>query len=848
MSKRLHHCSTGFKFQAVTWPKLSDSELIFGSVLNNTTMMKRLAATVIGLICTTAFAFMNSARGQNKAFQFTGAFYVNIPASSGSSVLNFTSDTFTIEAWVRPYSFPATTNNYEYTILGNDNAAPVGGGYMLRTGGSRKLSFYYSYGSGWQEVATAGPVLVTNQWHHIAVSKEAGAVKLYVDGQVVASATLGSNTSIASSTNTLKIGESGGLTNRKFYGGIDELKIWHTARTQLQVQSDGTEICGSYPASLLAYYKLDDNGTATLNPVACANNSSLDGLSNGFIQVITGALLIPAGTTELYVDSSHTLTTTCGAQAGYSWATAYSDLNPALAAAQLNPQIERIFVAQGTYYPLLVPFTMLSNGTSQMMTTSQISDRTLPLRPGLEVFGGYPSGGRAANPGSYQTVLDGSRPGGLTGYNSYSVVCMDSSVYWARANDTTKLVGFTITNGSAQQGLGILGNGYGGGIRCNAGTCLIQNCVITNNNCSLGGGGIYTSGNTIIIGDTLTWNYGGITGDGNTTIMNCFVFRNHNWGIYSYHGRSNTIKNNVIAENEYSGIGQVETRSSISGNWIHHNRQHGIYIYQSDTCHIENNTVTDHQVSVSAIGFDAGGGMYLYGGKQTVFGNVILRNAAGLGGGIYMQNGYNNLKHNRIEYNGATSYGGGIWCKWGNNWFINNIFAHDSAGNAAAMYVEGDGVAISNIIAGNTAASFVGGLYITGNYSVVNNVFARNKSTSGAALYCGGVSRWGNEVANNTFYANEVVGAPNSGNSAGALVAHDHNEVFNNIFWRNKYKGSDTIQGADYMTGLISGSTFRNNAMQLPSSFLHYRYRELRLRNQCGEQRICGRSALRRHQ
>jgi len=106
---------------------------------------------------------------------------------SGSSALTFTntshydigsSDDFTIEAFIRPTSTMMSTYSY---LLGNYGGAS-GPYMMLQFSPSANLFYFYTgNGTGYQFDYTAGDV-VAGQWHHIAVNRNSGNLRFFLDG------------------------------------------------------------------------------------------------------------------------------------------------------------------------------------------------------------------------------------------------------------------------------------------------------------------------------------------------------------------------------------------------------------------------------------------------------------------------------------------------------------------------------------------------------------------------------------------------------------------------------------------------------------------------------------------
>ncbi len=159
-----------------------------------------------------------------------------------------------------------------------------------------------------------------------------------------------------------------------------------------------------------------------------------------------------------YVDRSAT-----GANDGLDWASAYTDLQPALR----EPLCDEVWVARGVYRP--------TAGT----------DRTISfaIRPGLAVYGGFAGGESAreqADPGAHRTVLSGDIDGNdavdadgvvrdadqIAGANSEIVVRMDATTPAGSIGADTVLDGFAVSAGTGSRREG-LNAGVGGGLYCN---------------------------------------------------------------------------------------------------------------------------------------------------------------------------------------------------------------------------------------------------------------------------------------------------------------------------------------------------------------------------------------------
>jgi len=175
---------------------------------------------------------------------------------------------------------------------------------------------------------------------------------------------------------------------------------------------------------------------------------------------------------------------------GGSWATAFNDLNQALAV--VSSTLDQIWVAKGTYKPTT--------------TTNRAATFLIPV--GCSIYGGFngtETGYNQANPVANPTILSGDIgiPGVPTD-NSYHVVTYESS--------TSSIIfdGFTITGGYADAGYpgstAPSPNNTGGGFLELSQTGefnspSISHCIFTSNFAVYGGGfGAYGDGGTTFFG------------------------------------------------------------------------------------------------------------------------------------------------------------------------------------------------------------------------------------------------------------------------------------------------------------------------------------------------------------
>ena len=238
---------------------------------------------------------------------------------------------------------------------------------------------------------------------------------------------------------------------------------------------------------------------------------------------------------RIYVDATAT-----GAGDGTSWTDAHPNLQDALDRAGGN---DRIWIAQGTYYP--------DEGASVTA-----GDRTARFyipgaNDGLQLYGGFDGTETDLNDRDVlanETVLSGdiNQSGTATG-NSYTVVQMQGQGASDPITVATTLADLTITAGTAdgsgllqERGAGLYCDGSGSGNACSP---TLRNVVFANHTASFGGSALYNDGRS---GGTASPQIEGVLFTGNTADVNGGAIYNYGRGGAS----SPTIVNTTFAGNE----------------------------------------------------------------------------------------------------------------------------------------------------------------------------------------------------------------------------------------------------------------------------------------------------------
>lgn len=133
--------------------------------------------------------------------------------------LNLPAD-FTIEGWMMPAAGTSGAFISRFESMGGNG----GTGWQIYLESNGRLSFYqYADGPSYP-ISMVGPDVRDGKWHHVAVTRVAGLLRMFVDGVLV-----GTGSSSASYTSTITLLSVGyqvqGAARFPFRGGIDEVRI-----------------------------------------------------------------------------------------------------------------------------------------------------------------------------------------------------------------------------------------------------------------------------------------------------------------------------------------------------------------------------------------------------------------------------------------------------------------------------------------------------------------------------------------------------------------------------------------------------------------------------------------------
>lgn len=382
-------------------------------------------------------------------------------------------------------------------------------------------------------------------------------------------------------------------------------------------------------------------------------------------------------------------------------------------------------------------------------------------------------------------------------------------VEFYRSSDGSTLDGFTITNGEAWRGGGILVSESG---------VRIQSCVVVSNSAAFGGGGVYAaSGGDIVIDDTeVSGNSteqrfgGGILinhPDTRAEIRDSVITDNHGgkWGgagiAVDYYASATLVDNEIMSNDSSVDAGggvriNNHALAAMQDNLVAYNQAE----YGGGIAATYYSTVTllhNHILSNTIHGWGGGGVAVTDETVVTMQSNEIVSNTAdsGAGGGIQIWNAHATITNNTIRGNTA-SWAAGMRISWQSTAAVqSNIIV----GNRATEW-DGGGVYIdsysnvsvnANTITNNVVGGSGGGMVIANGsqVTVTNNVIALNVGPDSD-----GIAVWGDEdcdvqIINNSIISNAAEGIQAD---AGTVLARN-NVIYGNYVGIHNYQSGATV-------------------------------------------------------
>ncbi len=199
---------------------------------------------------------------------------------SAENSINIT-ETFSVEAWIYPYSYGPDANFGLGRIL--DKAAVsifLSNGFPLYPAHCLVLQMDHADGV-MSSCATSENSILLNEWTHIAVSYDGvDQVRMFVNGEDVISSQPTAPTGILedNSENDLYLGNLSWF-NRNFDGIIDEVRVWDHFMDQPEVQENMNKYLHGWESGLIHYWQFSEGNGEIAFDAAGNNDGSIFGAS-----------------------------------------------------------------------------------------------------------------------------------------------------------------------------------------------------------------------------------------------------------------------------------------------------------------------------------------------------------------------------------------------------------------------------------------------------------------------------------------------------------------------------------------------------------------------------------------
>jgi len=203
-----------------------------------------------------------SLQADNMALRFAGGQCVTIPYRQ---TLRY-DRALTVEVWV--FAERARPNS---TIIRKN----IGTGlenFILRFEDAGQITFHIKLENGVTHVCSSQKRFELNRWRHVAATYDGSLARLLIDGEPAASLAVAGR--LMNDPVSTVIGDGDRAAGEAFFGDLDEVRIWRSARTQAEIARDMTiQPIADHP-DLLACWSFDSIQGQT---VPDESSSGLDG-------------------------------------------------------------------------------------------------------------------------------------------------------------------------------------------------------------------------------------------------------------------------------------------------------------------------------------------------------------------------------------------------------------------------------------------------------------------------------------------------------------------------------------------------------------------------------------------
>jgi len=218
----------------------------------------------------TSFLFFTLSFSQNYSLDFDGeSDYVEV---TNESAMIANSDQMTLSGWVYPRGPNADSYTQFDGFFGfrNNEDADF---YLLQLGNYKVEARLKVPGGGEFTIVTAENSIISETWHHLALTYNGSNIILYIDG--IEAGSTGAYGQITNDAVPLNIGRLiWQTTNFDLDGQVDEVSLWNLALTEQQVQDYMyADLTGE--EGLVGYWNFNEGSGDTANDVSGNDNDGL---------------------------------------------------------------------------------------------------------------------------------------------------------------------------------------------------------------------------------------------------------------------------------------------------------------------------------------------------------------------------------------------------------------------------------------------------------------------------------------------------------------------------------------------------------------------------------------------
>ena len=211
------------------------------------------------------------ARPDGVYLQFDGNDFIQIADDPSLQMTNHV----TMEAWINP----SVGGTGSQLIINKEGEYELG---IIADTGEIKFAIAEVGTPDHWDWHNTGYLVTSGEWTHIAVTYDGdvGEAKTYINGELVDTfVQSGAIGDVYTGFNDLTIGGRGNDADERFDGKIDEVRVWNTTRTEVDIQTNMNSLLPAAESGLAGNWRLDEaTGTTAYDNSTNNNHGTLGGI------------------------------------------------------------------------------------------------------------------------------------------------------------------------------------------------------------------------------------------------------------------------------------------------------------------------------------------------------------------------------------------------------------------------------------------------------------------------------------------------------------------------------------------------------------------------------------------